>query len=140
MVVYLNNVWKSHTTLVGEGVGGGGCILQRIHENIKDTHARSHHMGSTIYIKNSVYFLPVHSVQIKILIIRHGFTSLFLWLLILLLACYKNMQNVLLIMQYNRIFYVMDVFEKDVKIFGSTLLLISAWNADSNNCNTLEIN
>lgn len=50
------------------------------------------------------------------------------------------MQNVLLIMQYNRIFYVMDVFEKDVKIFGSTLLLISAWNADSNNCNTLEIN
>lgn len=34
----------------------------------------------------------------------------------------------------------MDVFEKDVKIFGSALLLTSAWNADSNNYNTLEIN
>lgn len=89
-----------------------------------------------------VHVLPssTHCVQIKILIIRHVFTSLFLWLLILLLACYKNKQNVVLIMQYNRLFYIMDVFEKDVKIFGSALLLTSAWNADSNNYNTLEIN
>lgn len=89
-----------------------------------------------------VHVLPssTHCVQIKILIIRHVFTSLFLWLLILLLACNKNKQNVVLIMKYNRLFYIMDVFEKDVKIFGSALLLTSAWNADSNNCNTLEIN
>lgn len=89
-----------------------------------------------------VHVLPssTHCVQIKILIIRHVFTSLFLWLLILLLACNKNKQNVVLIMQYNRLFYIMDVFEKDVKIFGSALLLTSAWNADSNNYNTLEIN
>lgn len=110
------------------GGGGGGCILQRIHENMKYTHAWSHQMGSTIYTNNSTCTCTssTHCVQIKILIIRHGFTSLFLWLLILLLACNKNKQNVVLIMQYNILFYIMDVFEKDVKIFGSALLLTSA--------------
>lgn len=142
MVVYLNIVWKSHTTL-----GGGGVAYYKGFMSIWNIHMPGHIKWEVYIYKYTltivhVHVLPssTHCVQIKILIIRHVFTSLFLWLLILLLACNKNKQNVVLIMQYNRLFYIMDVFEKDVKIFGSALLLTSAWNADSNNCNTLEIN